>query len=602
MTSLKLIHCYLLNIFFLTLCCITVYAQTTTINYNTFSGDFINPERGFYRYSATFASNYETLDEGTLIGYRSLHSPSSANYNIYSSLVFRYFVLDDFVNGIIAQDFLDSMSVDFANARSAGVKVIVRFAYTIAPDSGNCPVEWICPPYGDADKNRILGHINQLKQVLHTNQDVIALVQMGFIGTWGENYYTDHFGDASPNGQGFLSSQNWTNRKEILEALLNAVPTDRMVQVRYPQIKQKYIYGNNAGTSPLTSPPIASAQAYNGSDIARIGFHNDCLLADAEDFGTYVNYDNPPTGDTANLKPYFAHDSKFVAVGGETCSDTLYPYNDCLASGGGAEKELKRLHYSYLNAEYNNAVNNDWAGICMDNIKKQLGYRLELQNGTFTNEVEPGQIISVHIVLKNIGYAAPFNPRGVELILRNNTTNEKWYARLSDDPRFWLGHDALDTISTTLCIPSNMPYGNYTLLINLPDPIASIYARPEYAIRLANRLPNGDNVWEASTGYNTLGHVLSVQSIASGVACNGENGFMATSAYSTSCATDLFVIDMTVPDGQYYSQGVLTSENATIETMSNVLYRSDTSILLKAGFAVKQGAIFEAQIGPCSGN
>lgn len=38
------------------------------------------------------------------------------------------------------------------------------------------------------------------------------------------------------------------------------------------------------------------------------------------------------------------------------------------------------------------------------------------------------------------------------------------------------------------------------------DPHQTIAARPEYAIRLAN-----PNVWEASTGYNSLQHTLRVQ-------------------------------------------------------------------------------------------
>ena len=137
---------------------------------------------------------------------------------------------------------------------------------------------WVCPPYGDATKARILGHIDNLQPVLEENQDVIAAVQMGFVGIWGENYYTDYFGDSSGNGAGFLSNANWTDRKEVLARLLAAVPTSRMVQVRYPQKKQKFLYGNAAGTSAAASPPITESQAHDGSDIARIGFHNDCLL------------------------------------------------------------------------------------------------------------------------------------------------------------------------------------------------------------------------------------------------------------------------------------------------------------------------------------
>ncbi|MEB0288880.1 DUF4874 domain-containing protein, partial [Cryobacterium sp. 10S3] len=78
------------------------------------------------------------------------------------------------------------------------------------------------------------------------NADVIACVQLGFIGTWGEQYYSDFFGDASPNAaQGKLLDQNWKDRIEVIKAMLDAVPADRMIQLRYPQLKQRYIYGVN---------------------------------------------------------------------------------------------------------------------------------------------------------------------------------------------------------------------------------------------------------------------------------------------------------------------------------------------------------------------
>ena len=55
----------------------------------------------------------------------------------------------------------------------------------------------------------------------------------------------------------------------------------------------------------------------------------------------------------------------------------------------------------------------------MDDIKKNLGYRFVLIDGTYTDQAQPGQIISIDINLENKGYAAPFNPRPVEIILRN---------------------------------------------------------------------------------------------------------------------------------------------------------------------------------------
>jgi hypothetical protein len=574
----------------------------TTVDYEADTSDFVNPERGFYRYSETRASHHVPLIESVLKDNRDPQTPSGANYSVRSSLVYRYFILDDFVSSDISPAFLAQIAADFATARSAGVKVIPRFAYTISPMPGACPEMWVCPPYGDTIKAWVLDHIDDLAAVLEANQDVIAAVQMGFIGIWGENYYTDFFGDASANDAGFLSSANWTDRKDVLARLLVAVPKSRMVQVRYPQKKQKFLYGNAAGTSSAASPPITAGQAHDGSDIARIGFHNDCLLAGPDDFGTYFNYDNPPVSQVANLKPYFAAETKYVVAGGETCADDYNPTNDCSSvPGGTADTELKGLHYTYLNADFSHEVNNDWQdGGCMDDVKKELGYRLALNSGTYTDEARPGQSISVGISITNQGYAAPFNARGVELVLRSTTSGETWFAMLPDDPRFWLGEGAMHEIDATVCIPPNVPTDSYELLLNLPDPFASIYDRPEYSIRLASKLPGGAASWEDLTGYNKLGHTLIVNDTAASPACSGETGFLAASGYSDECVAELSIQGVSVTGGSYQATGELSSSDTTVKSGDPVLFQSDSRVVLGDGFSVENGAVFTAAIAPCN--
>jgi len=78
---------------------------------------------------------------------------------------------------IIPEDVLQKIDKDFATAREAGVKLIIRFCYTEDP---NLP---------DAPRHIVLSHINQLKPVIYKNHDVIYAVQAGFIGTWG-NYFS----------------------------------------------------------------------------------------------------------------------------------------------------------------------------------------------------------------------------------------------------------------------------------------------------------------------------------------------------------------------------------------------------------------------------
>ena len=495
-------------------------AQTTTVTYPTSSEDITNPERGIYQYSETYGSNPIPLNETDLIDKRTIFwTPFDANYQVKSTLVFRYVVLDNFVNSDISTAFLTSMEQDFNTARNAGVKMIIRFAYVIQVNNttgaGGC--SGICPPYGDADKARVLGHIAQLKPLLQKHGDVLACLQMGLIGIWGENYYTDFFGDASQ--QGFISPTNWDDRSEILGALLDAVPDNRMVQVRYPQIKQKYLYGNMASTDPSISLPMTAAQAFDTSDIARIGFHNDCFLASNNDLGTFLNYDQNTASATVELnrlRSYMQDDARYTPVGGETCIENTETADDddCASVGGRADTDLDLFNYSYLNSSYNNlAVNNDWTGVCMDDIKKGLGYRLRISQGVYQNAVNPGEQFSVSMDIQNDGYAAMYNARLCELILIDQISGKKYYGDLQSDPRTWLP-SATTTVSYNFCTPVDMPSGQYQLYLNLADPQATLYGEPAYSVRLAHMTG-----WDTSTGYNDLMHTLMVSNSATNTAC-----------------------------------------------------------------------------------
>jgi hypothetical protein len=449
-------------------------AQTASVTYTASSAIIANPERGFYKYSSAHSDSYSVLNQTTLNNYR-------LNNNI--TLLYRYFYLEAFTTAPISASYLANMQTDFDRVRNAGMKIIVRFAYS---DDENAEPR-------DAKKATMLSHINQLKPILIANSDVISVVQAGFIGTWGEWYYTSQseFGGYGYNGSS-TTSANMNNRKDILTAILAAVPVGRQVMVRKPSFKQDMYDTSNA---------LTTAQAFNGSALARIAHHNDCFLASDNDYGTY---DNPATE-----YPYLAQETKFLAMGGETC-ELNAPRTDCT----NALAEMAQLHWSFLNSDYNVSVlNNLTEEGCMTDITKKLGYRFELKTGTFPQTAVAGSNMSVTIKVKNVGFASPFNQRTLYMVLKNTVTNQVYSVPMAADPRFWLGPTEI-TITENIQLPSTLSAGSYKLYLHLPDAAVSLSTRPEYAVRFAN-----ESTWESTTGFNNLNHTISVTSLL-GVADN----------------------------------------------------------------------------------
>jgi hypothetical protein len=117
----------------------------------------------------------------------------------------------------------------------------------------------------------------------------------------------------------------------------------------------------------------------------------------------------------------------------------------------------------------------------------------------------------------NDGYAAPFNPRGLNLILRNTSSGSVYVATLPDDPRRF-APGTTTTVSQTFCLPGDFVAGTYAYFLGLPDPVPALATRPEYAIRLANL-----NLWDAATGLNNLNAGLVVSPTLDTAVCAADD-------------------------------------------------------------------------------
>ena len=79
----------------------------------------------------------------------------------------------------LPSNYLTKLNTGFANLRKQGLKAVVRFAYNYPETESDYLNAQDATP-------RASSAITQLQPVLQANADVIAAVQGGFIGAWGE--------------------------------------------------------------------------------------------------------------------------------------------------------------------------------------------------------------------------------------------------------------------------------------------------------------------------------------------------------------------------------------------------------------------------------
>jgi len=439
---------------------------------------FNNPERGFYKYTSRGSAD-ATLSKSTLENY----------YNNGFTLIYRIYYMSDYVDRPISQAYLDRIREDFQTIRKSGIKVVLRFAYTQRDRQ----------PYGDAKPEQVQEHIAQLKPLLQENADVIAVLQAGFIGAWGEWYYTDYFSTTNP---GNITAEDLQERADMVYALLDALPASRQIQLRTPGYKMDF-FGND---------PISAAEAYSGNMKSRIAHHNDCFVSSSSDVGTYQ---------TANDRTYLQADSKYTAVGGETCA-WYQPKSNC----DSALAEMARYHWSFINTDYfGNTIQNWKDNGCFEIMQRNLGYRYEMVSSSLQDSSRQKGTFHGSIQIVNNGFSNPYNPRAVELVMRNKVTNKEYFLPLRTDIRQNPPGNNF-TLEFEGGIPPEAENGRYDLFLNLPDPMTSLRNDLRYSIRLAN-----DNTWEELTGYNRLFHTLVIHPSSSVPDYQGTVFFYGTDRY-----------------------------------------------------------------------
>jgi hypothetical protein len=414
-------------------------------------------ERGFYGWSGSdFVNSYEA-------------SSVQAVYDAGQRLAYARVQLGSYRTSDLPASWLSSLSARFASVRSAGMKVMLHFAYNYSAGGS------------DATAAQIKRHLEQLNPVLAANADVIPYMRAGFIGAWGE-WHSSTSGNScigsNPSGTSCATAD--ANRLIVRDALLANVPATTQVAFRYPSDLIKWY-------------PSATQQS-------RAGMHNDCFLAGPTDSYTYTS--------TAQ-RTYAQALSANTAFGGETCGDAETPLrmgcSDILSEG-------PAYHVAWLNSS-------DWAGFitawrnggCLTQVSGYMGYRFQLDAVSHDTQVTRGASVAVAVDLRNVGWARIFSARKLVVTLKHRTSGATITGSAGDLRTLAPQASSSTRLSVGVTIPSDAQTGDYDVYLSAPDIFTTTAGDPRFAVRFANADNAGQGqTWEASTARFKAGTALRV--------------------------------------------------------------------------------------------
>lgn len=344
--------------------------------------------------------------------------------------------------------------------RSRGKNAVVRFAYDKS-FSGNAN----CEP----SLELMQSHIKQFCAVLERYPATVTALEAGMIGPWGEMHTS--------------TAATAENISALIKTFLentSALP----VLVRTPKMIYHYLGIPDGAPAGYTVPESAY----------RLGLFNDGYLGSETDLGTYTNREN----DVAFLSGQTAH----LPYGGEVVvpESTLHDIKVCLP-------EMYRLHLSYLNEQWNNAVINKWkkaevtadcAGAsplyygktAFEYIRDHMGYRFVLKNSAFAY-TEQYDNLRISLTLENTGFGNLNKQKTAQLLFLDSngeTVSEQTVESFHG------------TNSVEYSVPLNLQNGTYRVYLRLSGDSRS--ETPLYCVRFAN-----DGLFHDALRANLIGEI-----------------------------------------------------------------------------------------------
>ncbi|MDR2564001.1 MAG: DUF4874 domain-containing protein [Prevotellaceae bacterium] len=337
-----------------------------------------------------------------------------------------YIYLTEWTTRDIPQTGLNSLQTMFDKLKTDGQKAILRFAYKWDGEGSTS---------GSETPTWVERHLTQLKPLLQQNLGLIAAMQAGFVGTWGEWH-------SSP------MDNNQPAKNRVVNALMDAYPAPYCIEMRHPRYKNALTLQNESNRTR-----IGFANDYFTTGEHRLSPDNDFCFGDPayielknESHTYYVSGEIPYSGSTdwefnAIMKPENVvttlRDHHYSAF------DISQNFDLNISSWKRVKVYpawLKQYKILFSDDYFKNDEQETVSRSFYDFVRDHLGYRLNLLDSSkITAE---GSTLKYDLKLSNTGFATVLNPKPVYLVFINESNSVVKEILLTDvNPHDWQPFD-----------------------------------------------------------------------------------------------------------------------------------------------------------------
>lgn len=472
------------------------YAETTEtkirvtqpLNYTFNEQDMLsdNPEKGFYS-SSTIGLNKDGLVLPK--GYYSAVTKPKTNNLLYLKVDLSAF--SGSMNGTgkdleLTDAAIKALEKTLEEIKQNNNTIILRFVYD---NNATGVVEGINK--FEPEQAMLLRHIEQLGPTFKKYSSTINVIQMGFYGLWGESYYNT---DVNSHPEYY---------KQTTESLLKATSgTNINIALRTPAYYTSY---RDINIEDIESDITTSNEA-----AYRVGIFNDAYGASYDDLGTYTYNREKETN-------WLHNQSSHTFFGGEAIVDSGYEASNPSSAIGTYNsgmyfiEEAFKIHTSYINWEWNQALHEQWAKqiytgddiyykgkSILTYIENHLGYRFVVKEVRTYETAESKGTLPIDITVENVGFANLIKQKQADIVLTDSKGNViQTYHNVNINAKDFLSQATIKK-SVNIELPE-LTAGEYKIYLRLSNGEVLNNGKYYGAIQFAN-----DNMYNSTLEANYI--------------------------------------------------------------------------------------------------